>query len=532
MKKFSKTIVCLVTTMMLAGSYSVHASSPGQGLRGSQNEVLSRVSTFAGSGEFAQEDGPVLSASFRTPHSIVVSIDGSILVSDSRNQLIRQIVDNDVSTYAGITFEKDELGIPQGGWSDGDKDMAVFAQPSGMSVDAEGNVYIADAGNSVIRKIASDGQVTTVAGDGFVGNQDGIGDKARFYSPQDVVVAKDGTLYVADALNHLIRKISVDGEVSTLNAPSTRTVEVVAGSIEPAGDYLDGNMQDAKFNEPSGLALDRHGNLYVSDTGNQLIRYIDFAANQVTTVAGHLQQFSSDSLTFGLIAESGYKDGSALEASFNAPKGLAITEEGGLIIADSLNHRIRYLLDGQVITLAGDPIGNHGHADGINGYNQLHNPTDVAVLQDGRILIADSYNHLIRQLILYKLPEALPLDDQVKVVLDSEVITFDIQPKIVAGYTLVPIRQIAEQMGYKLRFNNTMKSVLVTKDDISIEFQVGQSYMILSKPGMDRVTKTIVAIPTIYGSETYVPLRVLNEALGLDVQWDPNNRTVILREKG
>ena len=518
--------------MMYASSFSVYAISPGQGVRGSQNEVLSRVSTFAGSGQFAQEDGSILSASFRTPYSIAVTADGSILVSDSKNQRIRQIVNNDVSTYAGITFEKDELGIPQGGWSDGGTGIAVFSEPSGMAVDAKGNVYIADAGNSVIRKIASNGQVTTIAGDGFVGNQDGIGVNSRFYYPQDVVVAEDGTLYVADTLNHLIRKISVDGVVSTLNSPSTRSVEVIAGSIEPAGDYLDGKIEDAKFNEPSGLAVDRHGNLYVSDTGNQLIRYIDFSANQVTTVAGNLQQFSSDESTLGLIADSGYKDGIALEASFNAPKGLATTGEGGLIIADSLNHRIRYLLDGQVMTLAGDTIGNHGHADGINGNNQLHNPTDVAVLQDGSILIADSYNHLIRKLSLYELPEALPLDDQLKVVLDSKIIIFDEQPKIVAGYTLVPIKQIAEQMGYELEFNNIKKSVLVTKNDITIELEVGQSHMILPKPGMDRVTKTIDALPTIYGSRMYVPIRVLNEALGLDVQWNSNNRTVILREKG
>lgn len=532
MKRLSRTMICIVITMMLIGSTAVNAISPGQGLRGNQNEILSRVSTFAGNGAFAQEEGSALSASFRTPYSIVTLPDGTVLVSDSRNQLIRQIAGGEVKTYAGITFELDEFGIPEGGWSDGDKELAVFYHPSGMAADADSNVYIADAENNLIRKISASGKVTTVAGDGFIGDQDGMRQNARFNYPQDVAVAKDGTLYVADTLNHLIRKITVNGEVSTLNAPSIRPVEVVAGSVELAGDYLDGNLEDAKFNEPSGLALDSKGNLYVSDTGNQLIRYIDFAANKVTTVAGNLQQGSAVSQSNALYAAGGYADGSALEASFNFPKGLAVTEENGVLIADSLNHTIRYLLDGQVTTLAGDLNGSHGNINGINGYNRLHNPTDVAVQQDGSILIADSYNHLIRQLTLYHLAEDLPHNDQVKVVVDSEVVSFDdAQPKIVNGRILIPIRRAAEVMGYSLAFDNNGKSILVTKGDVSLELNVGQPNITITRPGADKTEKTIDSMPQILESRTYLPLRALNEEFGLDVQWDANHRTVILREK-
>lgn len=168
------------------------------------------------------------------------------------------------------------------------------------------------------------------------------------------------------------------------------------GLVEFAGDYLDGNLQETKFNEPSGLALDSKENLYVSDSGNQLIRYIDFETNTVTTVAGNIQNSISSLQTNAMYADGGFGDGVALESSFNFPKGLAVMEDGGLLIADSLNHRVRYLLNGSMTTLIGDPSGRYGNINGPNGYNQLHNPTDVLILEDGSILIADSYNIEIR----------------------------------------------------------------------------------------------------------------------------------------
>ncbi|HHX11717.1 MAG TPA: copper amine oxidase, partial [Clostridiales bacterium] len=371
MKKLCLTITCMILTIVLVGGTTAHAISP-----------IQEVTTFVGNGEFTQEDGAALSASFRMPNSIVTLPDGTVLVSDSSNQVIRSIQNDEVNSYAGITFDLDDYGIPIGAWSDGDKELAVFSNPSGMAADEEGNVYVADAENNRIRKISKDGQVTTIAGDGYIGRKGGDGLTARFAYPQDIAIAKDGTLYVADTLNHTIRKITVEGKVSTLNSYSTRAIEVVDGSAEMAGDYLDGKIKHAKFNEPSGLAIDSKGNLYVSDTGNQLIRYIDFSTNRVTTVAGNLDHSSSISESNAMYATGGYSDGKALEASFNFPKGLSVTKENGVIIADSLNHSIRYLLDGNVYTLA----------------ENLHNPTDVAIMQDGSILIADSYNNLVSQL--------------------------------------------------------------------------------------------------------------------------------------
>ena len=385
MKKLSLTMTCIILIIALTGGTTVHAISSDKESTGESSEALSQISIFAGSGQFDHADGDALSASFRAPYSIVTLPDGRVLVSDSGNQKIRSIHNGEVSTYAGISFENDEYGIPLGGWSDGVRELSAFSRPSGMAADDEGNVYIADADYNLIRKISKDGEATTIAGNGFMGAKDGEGTTARFAYPQDIAIAKDGTLYVADTLNHAIRKITAEGKVSTLNARSTRTVEVVDGSVEWAGDYRDGKIRHAKFNEPSGLAIDSKGNLYVSDAGNQLIRYIDFSANTVTTVAGDKNHSSTISQSDAMYATGGYSDGNALEASFNFPKGLVVTKENGVIIADSLNHSIRYLIDGHVTTIAGD----------------FHNPTDVAIMQDGSLMVADSYNNMVRQIKEY-----------------------------------------------------------------------------------------------------------------------------------
>lgn len=336
------------------------------------------LTPLAGNGTFGYIDGKASNAAFRSPSGLLTLLDGSLLVTDQRNQLIRKIQNGQVSTFAGITFELDEFGSPLGGLYDGEKGTAVFHEPTGIAADAIGNMYVADSRNHSIRKIAADGQVTTLAGNGMIGKEDGRGEQATFYLPQAIVATSDGTLYVADTLNHLIRKISKDGEVTTLNAPSLRAVEVTPGVAELAGDFQDGQLEHAKFNEPSGLVLDAKGNLYVSDSGNQLIRYIDFSTNKVTTVAGKKPNLTVTSL----YGTGGATDGKALDATFNFPTGLALSDDGGVIIADSLNHSIRYLRNGNVWTIA----------------KGLNYPTDVAVDKQGVIFLTDQDNQLIRQL--------------------------------------------------------------------------------------------------------------------------------------
>lgn len=529
MKNNRKILIVIMIMICLIGTNSIYAASPSKGMKGIEGEILSKVTTYAGSSEFNYVDGTAAEAAFRFPHRLAVTADNKVFVSDSRNHTIRLISNEEVTTYAGFTLELNEFGLPLGGYADGEKELSVFDHPGGLSVDASGQVYIADTNNHVIRKIDLLGNVTTLAGSGFIGDADGMGAAAAFYHPEDVVVTSSGIIYVADTLNHVVRRILPDGSVTTLNALSDRAVQVAPGVVEAAGDYLDGALEDAKFNEPSALALDSKGNLYVSDTGNQLIRYIDFSTQRVTTVAGYVdEEFVYE--TDALYALSGYVDGPEREARFFSPKGIAITGEGGLLIADSLNHTIRYLYEGQVITLAGDPSETQGNTNGINGFNQLHLPVDVAVLSDGSFIIADSYNHLIRQFDLYRLPSHLPVNQEVKVVFGTEVIYFDAQPEIVNGRTMVPVRALTEDMGYQVDYDAITRSAHLIRDNIKLELFVGKEEIHITLEGTAPVVKSIDIAPYIKDGRMYVPIRFFSEEFGLDVQWNQDNKTVIVRE--
>ena len=335
MKNVFSRMLIAVMIMTLIGSTASEAAGMYNGPTwGDRQEALSKVSNYAGSGAYDDWDGAASEASFRMPQGIAVLQDGSVLVADTQNHLIRQVKNGKVSTYAGLVLDEDNV-TPEGAWQDGAKEDAVFNGPSGIDIDKDGNIYIADTDNHRIRKISKNGMVTTVAGDGIIGDENGTGTGARFYYPQDVAVGADGMLYVADTLNHLIRQITPDGQVTTLNTPSNRVVEVEAGYVVPAGDYADGELAASKFNEPTSIAIDHKGNLYVSDTGNHVIRYIDLAKGTVATVAGLSTGKKPVYVNGSLYAEGGYADGASSEARFLFPKGIAVTKENGLVIANS-----------------------------------------------------------------------------------------------------------------------------------------------------------------------------------------------------
>lgn len=523
MNRFWKIIQLSVISCLVSGSLA-HAASLGEGIQDSRGQWMSQVAAVAGSGSFGEQNGEGLSASFRNPERVAIAQDGSLYISDTDSHLIRKYYNGKVSVLAGNTLLT-ENGFPAGTLLDGQGEAASFSEPGGLAVDAAGNVYVADKGNHSIRRIDPQGRVATLAGNGILGLKDGPGAEALFHSPQDVAVTSEGIVYVADTLNHVIRRVEPDGRVTTLNSGSSRYIEVTPGYAVAAGEYQDGPLQQAKFNEPSGLVLDIEGNLYVSDTGNQVIRYIDFTTGKVSTVAGYGQSSV-------LYAPGGYADGHATQkARFHAPKGLALTDEGGLVIADSLNHSIRYLRNGEVTTLAGSDKGEHGNRNGINGHNLLHSPQGVQVGRDGRILIADAYNNQIKTYQLYAHPDNLPDDGQIHVVLDNQWVEFDSPPEIVNDLTMVPVRTISEAIGYTVEFENGEKKITLSKDGSSISFQIGETQIWIEDAGQGAVEAVIGTAPYIKNDLTYVPLRVINEHFGLDVQWDNAKRTAIIRHK-
>ena len=279
------------------------------------------VSTFAGTAGMAgSSDGPAGSAQFNAPANLAADQDGNIFVADTENHAIRKIAGGQVTTFAG--------SLGQSGAANGVGGKAKFYKPAGIATDVFGNVYVSDE-NHVVRKISRDGDVTAFAGvSGTPGSSDGAGASATFRSPAGLVVDDFGNVFVADSGNHLIRKITSAGIVST-----------VAGVSGAAGS-ADGAKGVARFNAPGRLTMDRAGNLFVSDTGNHTIRRITIGGGETSTVAGSA-------------GSAGYAEGAGTLARFKSPLGIANTSGSTFYIGDSGNSVVRKLVyDGSLTGVA------------------------------------------------------------------------------------------------------------------------------------------------------------------------------------
>jgi sugar lactone lactonase YvrE len=255
------------------------------------------------------------------------------------------------------------------GFADGPGTTARFNNPAGMALDRAGNLYVADISNHRIRRVAPDGTVTTVAGTGEPGFANGPVATARFNAPIGLALSPLGALFVAERENHRLRRVAFGGDVRLFAG---------AGTIGRA----DGLGAAAQFNNPTGLAFDGLGNLYVSDFANHTIRKVT-SAGVVTTLAG--------------TGVAGFADGPGTTARFNNPAGIAIDAAGYLYVADVSNHRIRRVApDGTVTTVAG--TGEPGFADGPALSAKFAAPSALAVAGDGTVYVADYGNHRIRQI--------------------------------------------------------------------------------------------------------------------------------------
>lgn len=289
----------------------------------------SNVVTFAGIGEAGYKDGKLSDAMFNGPFGMCIDNDGSLYAADIGNNCIRKIdSDGNVLTFAGSI---------DSGYVDGAKDEALFYQPTGICADNNGNFYIADFMNQYIRKIDSQGNVTTLAGNGEPGYKEGIGSEAQFNYPRGIVVDSKGNLYVGDSWNHRIRKISPAGVVTTFAGFNEEV------GVESRGILKDGLGAEARFGTPCGLAIDKDDNIYVADALNHAARKID-TQGSVTTIAGN--------------GTAGYKDGNSNEALLNTPTEICVTSDGTVYIADTYSNRIRKVTpDGKVTTIADDGDG-------------------------------------------------------------------------------------------------------------------------------------------------------------------------------
>ena len=289
------------------------------------------VTTIAGTNYpgGGSDDGTNQAAQFYGPASIALDRFNNLYVADGGNNTLRKITPVGtnwvVTTIAGTASPN-----TSGGSADGTNGVAQFYYPSGIAVDAAGNLYVADTYNDTIRRAAPVGTnwvVTTIAGTaGRRGSDDGTNQNAQFFLPDGIAVDGSGNLYVADGGNNTIRKMTPVG--------TNWVVSTIACSILLGANLTDGTNTDAQFNSPATIALDASGNLYVADTGNNAIRLVAPIGTNwvVTTLAGGYN---------GPDGTSGTNDGTGPDAQFNSPYGIAVDAAGNLYVADTGNSTIR-----------------------------------------------------------------------------------------------------------------------------------------------------------------------------------------------
>jgi len=330
---------------------------------------LGNITTLAGvAGQTGSADGAGSAARFSSPRGLARDGAGNLIIADTGNHMIRKVTLGAVVT---VTTVANLAGTA--GYLDGATTPALFNEPEDVIVDAVGNIYVADSGNNCIRKISTNGIVSTFVGtSGGKGAANGNGAAARFNSPAGVAVDAAGNVYVSDKLNHTIRKISASGVVSTF-----------AGSPGTYG-FVDASGTSARFHNPNGLVVDQAGYVFVADRNNNVIRKIT-PNGQVTTLAGSPN------------GNSGSAEGTGASARFNYPSGLAIDSSGNLYVADRYNNRVRRVTPGGVVS-AWAGTGGYGSSDGVGTAATFNDPIALTIDPAGVLYVADFYNHAIRRI--------------------------------------------------------------------------------------------------------------------------------------
>lgn len=416
--------------------------------------------------------GPV---KWQEPQGMWIDATGNLLVVDTANHTIHALTKHSTETsIIGQNSGLDVYGFPLGGYVDTQVASAMFNEPTDVVVDSKGIIYISDAANHTIRKVV-DGIVYTHAGTGVAGYQNGTKTKAQFHYPTGLAIDANDQLYVADSFNHVIRKVTPDGYVTT-----------IAGQHVANGGYKDSSALTAQFNEPSDVELDENGQLFISDSGNQVIRSLK--DGQVTTYAGVATNLDTETGYY----EGGYQNGSKELARFNFPKGLDYADDY-LFVADSLNHRVRAITpSGTVMNLAGQHEA--GNVIGDVQHAQFNLPSFVHY-SNGTLFVTDTGNQQIKSFpIDLKNIVAIQSDDDLinstpllpasatpQIWLNNQLVTFteEVAPLTVDGKVYVPVHPFFKQWGAKVRQLTFKNSITIVKDNTVLRLTIDGQNIVL-----------------------------------------------------
>ncbi len=327
------------------------------------------IATVAGTGTYGYsgDNGSATSAQIDAAYGVAADAQGNIFFADTRNHRVRKIAGGTITTVAGNG---------QAGFA-GDGATATAAQlnfPRGVAVDTQGNLYIADTGNSRVRMVTAGGVISTMAGTGTPGFAgDGAAAKsAQLSYPAAVAVDSAGNLFIADTWNFRVREVTLDGKIQT-----------VAGNGS-YGTFGDGGAANAaSLGAIESVAVDSQGSLYLSDTYGHVVRKV-VPGGSISTVAGG---------RFGPAADGG----AATSAALKFPKGVAVDPAGNLFVADSLNQRVRIIsATGVINTAAGSGTAGYSGDGGAAAAAQLNGPYGVGMGPGGLLAFSDQLNYRVR----------------------------------------------------------------------------------------------------------------------------------------
>ncbi|WP_027399133.1 stalk domain-containing protein [Anaerovorax odorimutans] len=459
------------------------------------------VSYYAGSGEPSYKDGILSEALFNQPYGMAIDSNGDIFVADTYNNRIRKISNNEVTTIAGTSEVNDIMGFPLGGLKDGKTKEAYFNRPRDLAINSAGDIFVADTDNNVIRKI-SDGNVTTFSGKSTAGYKDGKSNIALFNAPSGITVNSDDQIYIADTMNNKIRIIDERGQVSTmkfvsadssydysvLNEPSDimfdsynnlyvvdsgnqMVKKVVDGKIYPvAGSigeknsfgyigsgFVNGNSNSAMFNFPKGICILDNGLIFIADTWNHSIRVIK-PDNTVENLAGSIKADN--------------RVGTLEESSFNAPSALAY-HDGFLYVSDMWNNcikRIKLEYGNKIFDLDLDFVSKDiDFSKRDQAFVNIAIGNDFIDFKDITTINIDGSTYFPIRTIAEKLGASVDYDGNnrsVNIIYKGKEINYNLDSedlKVINNRSLIHIRTLANDLGFFVSWNGKYNTVIVTQ---------------------------------------------------------------------